>query len=128
MLCARWGQVYMYTGLSIEGKGYFGCVSQRQRSECCHSVCIAFFIPVFPVTRALRVRLTVFVVPVRSSWRPESSMFPLLDNKTPSSSALVVMNMSSLDTGGGIGRRVGWKNRPGLFDDDGDTFTDTGLT
>ena len=97
----------MYTGLPIEGQGQFGCICQGQRPECCHSVRDAFFTPVFPVTSALRARPTVFAVPVRSSWRPETSKVALLDNKTPSSSALDVMNLSSLDTGGGIGRRVG---------------------
>ena len=91
-----------------------------------HNVWDAFFTPAFPMTSALRARLTVFAVLVRSSRRPGPSMLP--DNMNPSSSMLDAMNLSSLDTGGGIGLRVGWKNRPGLLDDDEGEFIDIGLT
>jgi len=66
-----------------------------------HNVWDAFF----PVTSALSARLTVFAVLVRSPLRPEPSTLP--DNMNPSSSTLDAMNLSSLDTGGGIGLRVG---------------------
>ena len=79
---------------------------------CYHNVRDDFFTTTFPVTSAFSARLTAFAVPARSSNWPGPSTFAWPDGTPSSSSVLNVMNLSSLDTGGGIGRRVGWKNRP----------------
>lgn len=88
----------------------------------------AVFTTGLPVTSALSARLTAFAAPERSSLRTASSKPALPNSMAPSSSTLDAINLSSLDTGGGIGRRVGWKNRPGLFGDSRDAFLEIGLT
>ena len=81
----------------------------------------AFFITVFPVTSALNARLTTLAAPARSCRKPDVSASILPGCILPSSSTLDPANLlSSLDTGGGIGRRDEWKTFPGLLDDDDD--------